>query len=102
VGYRRARNLRGPRPARRGDGYGNTGAANDFSPDVVPTAEADALEGWIHVDPGYVDVSAADPRDGDLSLSAGSALVDAGDPGERDADGSGADIGAYGGPGGAW
>ena len=38
----------------------------------------------------------------DLTPASTSPLVDAGDPGESDADGSDADIGAYGGPNGSW
>lgn len=52
--------------------------------------------------PGYVDVSGTDAADWDLHLSAASVLVDEGDPARKDADGSRADLGAYGGPGGAW
>ena len=43
-----------------------------------------------------------DPESGDFTLSAGSPATDAGDPGVQDADGSAADMGAYGGPAGSW
>ncbi len=58
--------------------------------------------GVITEEPGYVDVTGTDPEVWDLHLASGSALVDAGDPGLSDEDGSTSDVGAYGGPNGAW
>jgi hypothetical protein len=52
-------------------------------------------------DPTYTSLS-GDAATWDLHPMSGSALEDAGDPGMTDADGSTADIGAYGGPDGAW
>jgi len=59
-------------------------------------------DGNIAVDSGFVDTSGATAESWDLTLSSGSALIDAGDPSITDVDGSTSDIGAYGGPGGAW
>jgi hypothetical protein len=52
-------------------------------------------------DPLYTSLS-GDAATWDLHLQKGSALQDAGDPYVSDADGTRADIGAYGGPDGAW
>ena len=54
--------------------------------------------GNVSVDPLLVD-----PANGDFSLQVGSPAIDAGNPyGGTDPDGSRADLGAYGGPGGLW
>ena len=57
----------------------------------------DASEGEVRADPRFVD-----PASGDLSLQAGSPAVDAGPADAVDPDGSRADLGAFGGPSGAW
>ncbi len=61
-----------------------------------------AADGNLFVDPLYSDTSAADPLDWDLTLAAESPVRDAGNPGVSDLDGSRADVGAHGGPGGSW
>jgi predicted outer membrane repeat protein len=55
--------------------------------------------GNISDDPDFTDAAA-----GDLTLQSGSPCIDAGDPNRsyNDADGSRADMGAFGGPGGSW
>ncbi len=53
--------------------------------------------GWVVADPLLVD-----PVGGDWSLGALSPAIDAGPPDETDADGSRADLGAFGGAGGDW
>jgi len=59
--------------------------------------------GMLQVDPGFTDTSMADPWDWDLTLGPKSPLIDMGDPTMTDADGTLADIGAYGGLGsGGW
>ena len=55
------------------------------------------LGGNLALEPGHTDL-AGDPTAWDLTLRADSPLVDAGDPSVLDADGTTADIGAYGGP----
>ena len=53
--------------------------------------------------PDHVDTSGTNPLTWDLTLGASSKNIDAGPVGELDADGSRADIGAFGGPdGGGW
>ena len=59
-------------------------------------------DGNFAADPIYLDSSAASAADWDLHPGAGSPLIDAGDPAELDADGTRADVGAFGGPSGAW
>ncbi|MFN7142320.1 MAG: right-handed parallel beta-helix repeat-containing protein, partial [Myxococcota bacterium] len=59
--------------------------------------------GNISADPRFAGVSNdADWTNDDFTLLSGSPAIDAGDPGTSDADGSRADVGAYGGPSGAW
>jgi hypothetical protein len=59
--------------------------------------------GNIAVSPGYTFYSSAVSASlWDLTLAPGSALIDAGSPSVLDVDGTRSDIGAYGGPGGAW
>ncbi len=60
----------------------------------TPWPEGDGL---LYADPGF---SGADA--GNFQLRAGSPAVDAGPPGIQDPDGSPADLGAFGGPDGAW
>lgn len=60
-----------------------------------------AADANLFVDPLYTDTSATNAWDWDLSLAAGSPAIDAGDPAVLDADGSRADIGSRGGPGGS-
>jgi hypothetical protein len=67
------------------DGLQGTGAGNIVSDPMFTTASDDA-----------------DWTNDDFSLKAGSPARDAGDPTILDADGSRSDVGAYGGPGGAW
>ena len=65
-----------------------------------PSSDTTAGTHALFTDPGFTD-----PDEGDFTLSAtGSAGVDAGDPdgAYNDADGSRNDLGAFGGPGGAW
>lgn len=61
----------------------------------------DGATGVLRTDPAFVS-SDGDAKGWDLHLRATSPLVDAGEPATTDADGSPADIGAYGGPGGDW
>ena len=60
-----------------------------------PTWPSD--EGWVFEDPLLVD-----PDGSDFSLGKGSPAIDAGPPDATDADGTRADLGAYGGPSGVW
>ncbi len=62
--------------------------------DCTPVA-FDGIDGNVSVDPGYVDEDV-------FALSSTSAVIDAGDPDILDLDGSRSDMGAYGGPDGAW
>jgi len=71
--------------------YGNGGDA--FTGMADPTGE----NGNIDEDPSFVDRTAAD-----YHLAAGSPGIDAGDPAIRDADGTRADLGAFGGAAGSW
>ena len=73
--------------------------ASEGSEIVTGIADPVGTEGNLAVDPQYIDVSSDLATDWDLMLAPESPLIDAGDPFERDADGSVADIGAYGGPG---
>ncbi len=60
-------------------------------------------EGNVSADPAFVSYDqSAPPADWDLSLSPNSSLIDAGNPDIEDPDGSRSDMGAYGGPCGAW
>jgi hypothetical protein len=59
-------------------------------------------DGLITEDPLFADTSGPDPSAWDLALQPGSPSIDAGNPSALDPDGSRADIGAYGGPRGAW
>jgi hypothetical protein len=77
------------------DVYGNDGSAYSGMTDPTGT------DGNVSVEPGFVNETAG-LSDMDFSLATGSALIDAGDPGILDADGSRSDVGAYGGPSGAW
>ena len=69
--------------------------------------ETDPEEMWIgssgnvSVDPVFLDVSGEFAEYWDVHLDVSSPLVDAGDPNVVDPDGSPADLGAYGGPGGS-
>ena len=76
--------------------FGNVGEPT-FSGFDDPTG----LDGNVSVDPQYADWSGADPTRWDLTLTPTSPLVDVGASNNEDADGSPADIGAYGGPHGA-
>ena len=59
--------------------------------------------GNLSADPYFSAWSDDDDSSGDdMTLSSRSSAVDAGDPAEADADGSSADMGAYGGPEGVW
>lgn len=69
--------------------------------DVVPRsfagmADPTGASGNISADPLFVS-----PTTGDVRLAAGSPAIDAADPALRDVDGSRADMGRFGGPGGA-
>ena len=84
------------------DVYDNSSNLNDdFMQGDHNTFDGLAGDGMISEDPGFVGTSGA-PDGWDLTLGSGSAAVDAADPSESDADGSGSDMGAYGGPEGAW
>ena len=73
------------------------------SSDQTSWGDPTGVDGNISADPLYTDVSGTDPTAWDLSLQAGSPALDAGDPDVTDDDGSGSDMGAYGGPDGtAW
>jgi hypothetical protein len=68
--------------------------------DVVGGSDADAwpsTEGWVYEDPQLMDSGC-----GDWHLSTTSPAIDAGPPSQTDADGSPADMGAFGGPDGEW
>ena len=70
----------------------------DNSPsDYYGIADPVGTFGNIGVDPQFLDTSAPSALDWDLHLAAASGLVDAGVPSSNDPDGSGSDIGAYGG-----
>jgi hypothetical protein len=62
------------------------------SPSGFPTGEA-----WVRALPAI-----ADPEGGDWTLGAGSPAIDTGPPDATDPDGTRADLGAFGGPNGAW
>ena len=63
----------------------------------------DNSDGNLGSTPGFMGVSDdGDWTNDDFHLKSGSAAVDAGDPADSDADGTDADMGAYGGPDGAW
>jgi len=74
--------------------YDSPGFAYGASPEGGATTVLD--------DPLFVDVSDPDPANWDLHLQSGSPLIDAGPSTTSDADGTRADIGAYGGPGSDW
>ncbi len=57
--------------------------------------------GVVQEDPAFSSYD-GDPDNDDLHLGTGSPCIDAGDPDLEDTDGSRADMGAYGGPGGDW
>jgi len=78
--------------------YGNL---FDNTSDETPWGDVTGSDGNISADPLYTDVSDTDPTAWDLSLRSGSPAIDAGDPDDEDPDGSAADMGAYGGAGGA-
>ena len=59
--------------------------------------------GNLSIDPEFLDMTGLDPLAWDLHLASTSSAVDAGDPAVLDNDGSGSDMGAFGGPSaGAW
>ncbi len=83
-----------------------SGGYNDFYENAYDNhygdADGEILENQsIEQDPDFSSYSGA-PESDDLHLSAGSPCEDAGDPNENDADGSRADMGAYGGSDGDW
>ncbi len=73
----------------------------DNSDDTTSRGDFAGSDGNISEAPLYTDVSATDTTTWDLTLQTGSPAIDAGDPSETDDDGSTADMGAYGGPGGS-
>lgn len=75
--------------------WGNTGG------NWIGVADPTGTGGNISVAPTYVSYGVG-AMTWDLRPTAGSPLVDAGDPALLDPDASRSDIGAYGGPGGAW
>ena len=79
----------------------NNSGASPFADIVDPVGS----NGNLAVDPQFVSTAGDDAKAWDLTLQAGSPVIDNGDPSIMDADGSRADIGAYGGPDGddwAW
>jgi hypothetical protein len=76
------------------------GAITTYS-DVFGNSVAD-FSGGVGAGPGTIQVDPAFSGPGDYTLQPGSGCVDAGNPLTVDADGSPNDIGAYGGPLGAW
>ena len=79
----------------RWPGVPRTTSSNCTFPALTGTALLD-------VDPLYIDVTAPSPQDWDLHLQAGSPAIDAGLTSIVDVDASVSDLGAYGGPNGAW
>ena len=68
-------------------------------------SDTDALtscEGNLDQPPSFASYDAFDPAGDDFHLAPGSPCIDAGSPTREDADGSPADQGAFGGPGGDW
>lgn len=79
------------------DVYSNTGG-NYYGLDD-PTGTS----GNITISPHFTNwVNDTDPANDDLTLRSSSDCIDAGDPSETDLDGSGNDMGAFGGPNGGW
>lgn len=74
--------------------FGNSGEETSWEPIT-------GSDGNLAASPLYVDVAGSDPTLWDLHLQAGSPAVDSGAPEQTDVDGSRADMGAYGGAGGA-
>jgi hypothetical protein len=85
-----------------GGGY-NDFYGNAYGNNYYDSNAQFALEGSksIAEDPLFVSYT-ADPYGDDLHLGSGSPCLDAGDSSQLDADGSRADMGAYGGPQGDW
>jgi hypothetical protein len=73
--------------------YGNT------PDDAFGFTEPVGSDGNISQSPAYLYTAGSDPTAWDLHLSSTSALIGAGDPSISNPDGSGSDIGAYGGSG---
>jgi hypothetical protein len=85
-----------------------SGGYNDFYDNAYGNIYYDSNAQWaiegaksIEEDPDFVAYS-DDPTSDDLRLASGSPCEDAADTSYDDADGSDADMGAYGGPGGDW
>jgi hypothetical protein len=82
-----------------------TFAYSDFWRNSGPMAGSHpgTRRGNVSVDPQFVNYTPTDPfHTWDFHLAPGSPLIDAGDPDLVDPDGTRSDMGAYGGPGGAW
>jgi len=87
---------------------GVSGATNLLYSDVFGNTGADLygtptdMTGTVSVAPGFLSLAGDEPLAWHVQLAADSPLIDQGDPSAApDADGSVADMGAYGGPGGA-
>ncbi len=78
--------------------WGNSGGSTEY----FNTTDPVGTDGNISGDPDYTDTSASDAASWDLTLGSASVCTDAGDSTILDTDGSTSDIGAYGGPYGAW
>jgi hypothetical protein len=85
------------------EGTATVAFSNVYDNGAAPLVDLDltGADGIIESDPELVSTS-GDPKGWDLHLQATSPLIDAGDPGVTDADGSPADIGAFGGPHSDW
>jgi len=88
-----------------GGGWLDVGSSNSWDNGPVPftgTGDPLAEDDNLSVRPGYREVYGDDPAQWDFHLASDSPLVDAGNADLMDPDGSRSDIGAYGGPNGAW
>jgi diadenosine tetraphosphatase ApaH/serine/threonine PP2A family protein phosphatase len=83
----------------RGEDF--TTGPNGLWPDVVQV-EGEAEEDWPDGEGVVADPLWSDPSNGDFRLGEGSPAIDAGPADVSDDDGSLADLGAFGGPGGDW
>lgn len=76
--------------------YDNDGTAYSW-PDGEDDPDRTGQDGNLAVDPTHAGATTAQARAWDLTLQEGSPAIDAGRPDRTDADGSPADLGAYGG-----
>ncbi|GDX82085.1 hypothetical protein LBMAG42_38960 [Deltaproteobacteria bacterium] len=83
--------------------YASYNAFDNDNADYVGVTDPTGQSGNLGVACSFVDYhDDADPSNDDFALASGSPCIDAGDEDELDADGSRADIGAYGGANGDW